>query len=95
MVNFGASTLDFELVFDVHSSEYDVAYDARSAICIDILEAFNKANIQMAYPTQTTFTAAPDGTMIMPYPEVKLLAEDGSSDGEPKPQSGHTPQGQD
>jgi hypothetical protein len=25
--------------------------------------------LQFAYPTQVTFTAAPDGTMVMPYPE--------------------------
>jgi hypothetical protein len=27
--------------------------------------------IEFAYPTQTTFTAAPDGKMIMPYPHVQ------------------------
>ena len=28
-----------------------------------------KAGYEFAYPTQTTFTAAPDGTMIMPFAE--------------------------
>jgi small-conductance mechanosensitive channel len=76
MIGFGDSTLDFELVFDVHSTDYDVVYATRSAICIAILKAFNEANIQLAYPSQTSFTAAPDGTLIMPYPDVKLIATD-------------------
>jgi hypothetical protein len=31
------------------------------------LRTFSEHGLQFAYPTQTTFTAAPDGTMIMPY----------------------------
>ena len=46
----------------------------------DILDAFDKAGIDIAYPTTTNFTAAPDGSMIMPYPEVKILAEEGHGD---------------
>jgi small-conductance mechanosensitive channel len=75
MVGFGDSTLDFELTFDVHSRDYDYVFATRSQICIGILDAFNKANIQLAYPTQTAFTAAPDGRLIMPYP---ITADDGS-----------------
>jgi small-conductance mechanosensitive channel len=95
MIGFGASTLDFELQFDVYTQIYDEAFHARSEICIAILDAFNKANIQLAYPTQTSFTAAPDGTLIMPYPDVKLLAEEGDGANQPGLQPGHTPQGQD
>ena len=80
MVNFGASSLDFQLQFDVHTAVYDEAFQARSEICIDILDAFDKAGIDIAYPTTTNFTAAPDGSMIMPYPEVKILAEEGHGD---------------
>lgn len=76
MVAFGASSLDFELVFEVHSTDYDVVFATRSAICIALLKAFNEADIQLAYPSQTSFTAAPDGTLIMPYPDVKLIATD-------------------
>jgi hypothetical protein len=32
-----------------------------------IITNFAEAGIAFAYPTQTTFTAAPDGTMVMPY----------------------------
>jgi small-conductance mechanosensitive channel len=75
MTGFGASTLDFELQFDVHSADYDKVFAARHAICLAILDRFNRENIQMAYPSQTTFTAAPDGTLIMPYPDAKPVAK--------------------
>ncbi|MDB5697385.1 MAG: mechanosensitive ion channel MscS, partial [Alphaproteobacteria bacterium] len=80
MIGFGASTLDFELVFDVHDTDYNIVFVTRSAICIAILKAFNEANIQLAYPSQTSFTAAPDGTLVMPYPDVKLIATEDLED---------------
>jgi small-conductance mechanosensitive channel len=73
-VNFGASTLDFEVEFDVMSADYDVFYKARHAIGMAILKRFNQEKIDLAYPTQTTFTAAPDGRLIMPYPDVQKVA---------------------
>jgi small-conductance mechanosensitive channel len=84
MTGFGASTLDFDLQFDVKSTDWDMVYRTRSAVCIAILDAFKKAGIQMAYPSQTTFTAAPDGRLIMPYAERK----------EPPAEGGKAPQGQ-
>jgi small-conductance mechanosensitive channel len=69
LTGFGASSLDFELQFDVHSPDYEFAFAARSAIGLDILKAFNAAGLAFAYPTQTSFTAAPDGSHIMPYPD--------------------------
>jgi small-conductance mechanosensitive channel len=74
MTGLGASSLDFELQFDVHSTDYEYVFATRSAICIELLEAFSAADIEFAYPTQTTFTAAPDGTLVMPYAEVKRVA---------------------
>ena len=68
-VGFGASSLDFELLFDVYSENYDVVADARTQIGIDLFEALSAAGYDFAYPTQTSFTAAPDGRMILPYPE--------------------------
>jgi small-conductance mechanosensitive channel len=82
MIGFGASTLDFELQFDIASLNYDEVFQTKSEICIEILDAFNQENIQLAYPSQTTFTAAPDGSLIMPYP------------GRPAEQPDHDPQGQ-
>ena len=77
MVNFGTSSLDYELVFDVIDGNGEVFNHVRHEICIAILETFAREGIEFAYPTQTTFTAAPDGTMIMPYssaPEISSPA---------------------
>jgi len=68
-VTFGPSSLDFELLFDVFSEDFEVVTKARTAVAIRLFDAMAKAGYEFAYPTQTTFTAAPDGTMIMPYAE--------------------------
>ena len=65
-LTFGPSSLDFELIFDVFSDDYDVVAAARTDIAIRVFDAMAKSGYEFAYPTQTTFTAAPDGTMIMP-----------------------------
>ena len=65
--NFGASSLDFHLVFDVKSEDGEDMFAARHAVGVAIIERFAAEGISFAYPTQTTFTAAPDGTMVMPY----------------------------
>lgn len=72
-LTFGPSSLDFELLFDVFSDEFDVVAAARTDIGIRLFEAMAMAGYEFAYPTQTTFTAAPDGTMIMPYAESPKL----------------------
>ncbi|MCW2412088.1 MULTISPECIES: mechanosensitive ion channel family protein [unclassified Sphingobium] len=72
-IGFGASSLDFELEFDVHSADWDKIYMIRHAIGLDILGRFNDLGLEFAYPTQTTFTADPSGKMIMPYPVLHEL----------------------
>jgi len=68
-VGFGDSSINFELDFDIMSAEYSVVYNGRHTIGLAILQKFNEEGLEFAYPTQTTFTSAPDGKMIMPYPE--------------------------
>ncbi|KTE17511.1 mechanosensitive ion channel protein MscS [Sphingopyxis sp. H115] len=68
-IGFGASSLDFELVADIHSDDYNEVIAARTAVGIRVFDELTKAGYDFAYPTQTTFTAAPDGTMILPYAE--------------------------
>ncbi|WP_334164779.1 mechanosensitive ion channel family protein [Phenylobacterium sp.] len=68
-VAFGASSLDFEVEFDVFRPDWDQVYAIRHRIGLGVLRRFNAEGLEFAYPTQTTFTAAPDGRMIMPYPE--------------------------
>jgi small-conductance mechanosensitive channel len=83
MTGFGDSSLDFEIQFDVRSEIYKVVFDAQSRFCIALLRRFNSEGIEFAYPTQVGFTAAPDGTLIMPYPEEAAPAP-----GEPRPSKG-------
>jgi small-conductance mechanosensitive channel len=64
---FGPSSLDFQLVFDVPSEDIDVMFASRHAVGIAIAQRFASEGIEFAYPTQTTYTAAPDGTLVMPY----------------------------
>ncbi|MFS0735703.1 mechanosensitive ion channel family protein [Sphingomonas sp. 1P06PA] len=73
MTSFGASSLDFELQFDVHSENYDEVFDARSSVALSILKDFNEAGIAFAYPTTTNYTAAPDGSLVLPYPDVQKI----------------------
>jgi small-conductance mechanosensitive channel len=64
---FAPSSLDFQLSFDVPSEDLDVMFATRHTVGIAIVERFAKEGIEFAYPTQTTYTAAPDGTLVMPY----------------------------
>ncbi len=77
--NFGNSSIDIELVYDDRSNDPDILAKHKSAIIIGIMRIFKREGIMFAYPTQTTFTSAPDGTMVMPYaavqPVVALPAE--------------------
>ena len=73
--DFGASSIDFELVYDDKAVDFDTIAKHRSTICLGILRAFAENGVQFAYPTQTTFTAAPDGTMIMPYAAVQPVVQ--------------------
>lgn len=65
--NFAASALDFHLVFDIESDDVEEMFQARHDIGIAIIDSFAREGICFAYPTQTTFTAAPDGNLVMPY----------------------------
>jgi small-conductance mechanosensitive channel len=78
---FGPSSIDFELVFHVESADYPEFMKTRQTVMLQMMRRFEELRIQFAYPTQTTFTAAPDGTLIMPYPHVKMIAtEDATPD---------------
>lgn len=70
LVNFTAGRLDFEVEFDVESAVFEDFYHARHAIGIAILKRLKEEGIGLANPAQTSFTAAPDGRLIMPYPDA-------------------------
>lgn len=70
---FAASSIDFELYFEADVDDIVTANNAYQDVALGILRQFNNQNIEFAYPTQTTFTAAPDGRMVLPYPENALI----------------------
>jgi len=67
ILRFGPSSIDFELIFDVGTTDQNKVAGDRTAVALAVLRSFAEHGLEFAYPTQTTFTAAPDGTMIMPY----------------------------
>ncbi|HUD27851.1 MAG TPA: mechanosensitive ion channel domain-containing protein [Novosphingobium sp.] len=67
--SFGASSLDFSLLVDVPGKDWSIAHPLRDKLMVSIVKRFAEEGISIPYPTQTTFTAAPDGSIIMPYPE--------------------------
>ena len=54
-IGFGSSSLDFEFVYYLLTSDYTIYMNTQQKILQDIFEAFEKENIQFAYPTQTLF----------------------------------------
>jgi small-conductance mechanosensitive channel len=73
---FGASSIDFELLFESATVDMAQVGADRTAILTSIMRMFALHGIEFAYPTQTTFTAAPDGKLIMPYAQVQPVAID-------------------
>lgn len=69
LVRFGASSLDYELNFDVPDPDHHDYFQSRHRVGLAIWKRFKQEGIEFAYPTQTSFTAGPDGRTIMPYPD--------------------------
>ncbi|WP_294196150.1 mechanosensitive ion channel family protein [uncultured Sphingomonas sp.] len=64
---FGASSLDFVLQVDTPGDDWATAHATRNRMLVAIIRRFASEGIAIPYPTQTTYTAAPDGTLVMPY----------------------------
>lgn len=64
---FGASSIDFELLFDSATVDIELVGADRTAVLAGLMRMFELHGIDFAYPTQVTFTAAPDGSLVMPY----------------------------
>ncbi|MEN3973360.1 mechanosensitive ion channel family protein [Sphingomicrobium sp. XHP0235] len=75
---FGDSSIDFIFIYDHYTTDYEELVGTKSLVLIEITRLFAEQGIEFAYPTQTTFTAAPDGEMIMPYPKdgFKIVDEE-------------------
>lgn len=76
ITGLGASSIDFELLFDTATVDADAVAADRTSIILALLRGFADNGVEFAYPTQTTFTAAPDGSFVMPcaVPPVQALA---------------------
>jgi small-conductance mechanosensitive channel len=72
---FGPSSIDYDFIFEVDEDDGNVANALKEQVAFGLLRAFADRGIEFAYPTQTTFTAAPDGKLIMPYPDVMPVVE--------------------
>lgn len=66
-IAFGASGIDHELQFVHEGLDAEALFDKKSAIITGLVARFAAEDIALAYPTQTTYTAGPDGTLVMPY----------------------------
>lgn len=77
-VGFGASSIDMDLVFFVESPTFEDMVHVRHKIGVGIVRMFAEHGLDFAYPTQTTFTAAPDGTMIDPRERVEVVSRPAS-----------------
>ncbi len=53
--SFGESSLDFEVAYFVHSSDYIRYMDCQQNINLGIMRAFEDAKIAFAYPTRTVY----------------------------------------
>ncbi|MBU0762468.1 MAG: mechanosensitive ion channel family protein [Candidatus Altiarchaeota archaeon] len=53
--SFGNSTLDFEVVYYLHTADYNKYMDTQQAINLGIMDAFEREGIEFAYPTQTIY----------------------------------------
>ena len=67
---FSPSSIDFDFLFEVDSGDPVDAHAAQEQVAFGLLRTFRDRGIAFAYPTQTTFTAAPDGTLVMPYAQA-------------------------
>lgn len=57
---YGASSLDFEVVYIVQTADYGVYMDVQQAINIALFERFEQEGIGFAYPTQTVHLGNPE-----------------------------------
>lgn len=65
---FSASSLDFEIVYFVLSSDYDRYMDVNQQVNLKIKEVFDARGIDFAYPTQTIFIDHASGPTVPEEP---------------------------
>jgi small-conductance mechanosensitive channel len=66
-IAFGVNGLDHELQFIHEGLDAEALFDKKAAIITGLVARFAEEGVAIAYPTQTTYTAAPDGKLVLPY----------------------------
>src|SRR3546814_10429900 len=82
--SFGPSSLDFALLVHVPGRDCSIAHPIRDRLLVPIIKRFATQRIAIPYPTQTAFTAAPDGTMSLLYPQVQPVKTSEAHTAEPQ-----------
>ena len=75
---FGASSLDFEVVYYVLSADYAVYMDVQQQINLALFREVQRAGADFAYPTQTLHVARPEAAL-----PVELRGDGGRRDAGP------------
>ncbi|MEO2071136.1 MAG: mechanosensitive ion channel family protein [Zunongwangia sp.] len=55
LLQFGASSIDYEVVYFVSGNDYKTYMDKHQRICLDIYKRFEQAGISFAFPSQTIY----------------------------------------
>ncbi|MBC7480279.1 MAG: mechanosensitive ion channel family protein, partial [Pseudorhodobacter sp.] len=63
----GGSSLHHELLYDDDSLDPDANAARKAKVIAALLTGLDSAALLLATPTQTAFSAAPDGTLILPW----------------------------
>ncbi|KKZ10684.1 MAG: hypothetical protein TH68_10220 [Candidatus Synechococcus spongiarum 142] len=61
-VEFGASSLDFELCYNIPTNDYVRALDAQQQVNVDLVQMFAEQEIEFAFPTRTLYLNYTDQT---------------------------------
>lgn len=65
-VKFGESSLDFEVVYYLSSSDYNIYMDTQQAINLSLVRRFEEQGIVFAYPTRSLYVEAPVPVRMSP-----------------------------
>jgi small-conductance mechanosensitive channel len=58
---YGDYSLKFEIVYWIHSPDYNIYMDIQQAINLEIYKKFEESDISFAYPTQTLLLEQSNG----------------------------------
>ena len=72
LIGLGGSSLDHELLYDDDSLDPDANAARKAKVIAALLTGLDTATLLLATPTQTAFSALPDGRLVPPYDGAKI-----------------------